>query len=179
MAFWKKKKEVELPELPPLPSPPRVAPSEAEEAEEVQPLPTFPESPTQKGFAQAAIKEAVATEPEEVEEAEEVTAPATVEMEEEMLPSPPAEEREERVARIVSAAPKVRSADIYVKVDKFTSARKALESTQAKLEEISELLKVIRETKMREEQELAYLEKELSTTKAKVQEITENIFEKI
>lgn len=183
MAFWsKKKKEEGLPDLPPIPVPPQEneasSAQELEEFEEsdVHPLPTFPESPLQKGFSQAAIKEAVSTEPE-TEELKPSAQSRTLEMEEEIISAPPIEEFQE-VEEIKIKPAKIKN-DVYIKVDRFVSARKALENSQIKLEEISELLKTIRETKMREEQELTYLEKELSATKARVQEITENIFEKV
>src|SRR3989344_775480 len=69
--------------------------------------------------------------------------------------------------------------DVFVKIDRFYSAKKSLEATESKLEEIDELLKKIRETKMREEQELAAWEKEIATIKSRIKEVTDTIFEKI
>ena len=47
------------------------------------------------------------------------------------------------------------------------------------MEEIEELLHKIRETRMREEQELTAWEKEVAAVKSKVQEVSHNIFDKL
>jgi len=75
--------------------------------------------------------------------------------------------------------PKEKNNEIFVKIDKFYSAKKALNQTKSKIEEIDRLLNKIRETKMREEQELSAWEKDLSAVKARIKEVTESIFEKI
>ncbi len=72
-----------------------------------------------------------------------------------------------------------KNADVFVKLDKFYSARKALADVQQKLDEADELLRKIRETKMREEQELVAWEKELMTVKGRVNDINQNLFEKV
>jgi len=68
--------------------------------------------------------------------------------------------------------------DIFVKIDKFRTARKSLSEIKLKIEEVESLLRRIRETKMREEHELAGWETELNAIKAKIKDITQNIFEK-
>ncbi len=68
---------------------------------------------------------------------------------------------------------------VFIKIDKFRSARKSLEEINYRIEEISDLLKKIRETKLREEQELSSWEKEVETLKSRIQDVTENIFEKV
>ena len=50
---------------------------------------------------------------------------------------------------------------------------------EKKVTEIDELLRKIRETKLREEQELVGWEKELTSIKSNLQGVTENIFEKV
>ena len=162
--FWGKKEEKKsLPELPPLkhdftkgPAFPAVKPSEAERN-----LPSFPE-PMQKGFSQAAIKEAVRESEETVPGVQE---PRTMEMEEWKPHKAP-------------SAPSPKKHDVYVKIDKFHSAKKSLESAKEKLEEIESVLRKIRETKVREEHELSSWEKELSAIKARIHDVTENIFER-
>ena len=72
-----------------------------------------------------------------------------------------------------------KSEEVYVKIDRFHSARKALNSARDKLKEIDESMRKIRETRLREEQELAFWEKEISNIKTKVEDVTKNIFEKI
>ncbi|MBS3065532.1 hypothetical protein J4229_00580 [Candidatus Pacearchaeota archaeon] len=72
-----------------------------------------------------------------------------------------------------------RTEDVYVKIDRFHSARKALNSAREKLKEIEESMKKIRETRMREEQELSSWENEIQSIKTKVEDVTKNIFEKV
>jgi len=69
--------------------------------------------------------------------------------------------------------------DVYVKIDKFHSARKSLNLARTKLDEIDEVMRKIRETRMREEQELASWEKDIDSVKTKVEDVTKNIFEKV
>ena len=69
--------------------------------------------------------------------------------------------------------------DVFVRIDKFHTARKSLSEIQNKLNDIDELVRRIRDTKLKEEQELANWEKELMQIKSKVQTVTENIFEKV
>jgi hypothetical protein len=75
--------------------------------------------------------------------------------------------------------PGSKRSNIFVKINKFNSAKRALADIEDKLKDIDGLLKKIRETKMREEQELDSWEKEVNTVKARIQEVTDNIFEKI
>jgi len=168
-------------------------------------LPSFPDSPIKKGFSQAAIKDAVSN-PEEVQPNEpNQSSIKTIEMEvdEEASPSissksqksskasalklgpPPEEDKKESEAEEMESIPmpsqgkkKPGSADIFVKIEKFHSAKKTLESAEHQIDLMDDLLKKIRETKLREEQELAAWEKEISSTKAKIQNVTETIFEK-
>ncbi len=71
------------------------------------------------------------------------------------------------------------SPDVFVKIDKFRSARKTFSEVKSKLSEIDDLIKKIRETKMREEQELNAWEKDVMQIKARVQDVSEDIFEKV
>ncbi len=49
---------------------------------------------------------------------------------------------------------------------------------QEKMEDIDELVKKIREVKMREEQELGSWENDLINIKSRIKDVSENIFEK-
>ena len=69
--------------------------------------------------------------------------------------------------------------DVFVKIDKFHSARRALSEIKGKLHDIDELIKKIRETKLREEQELANWERDVMHIKSRVESVNENIFEKV
>jgi hypothetical protein len=175
--FSDKKEENRLPDLPPLiPAPGELPPLPAKPTEEMpelperHPLPSFPDNAAKKGFAQAAIKEAVKEEkPEE----------NTVEMEEWQPSVPPMKKPIEPISLPAPTPTVSKEANVFVNISRFHSAKKALETTKDKLEDIDKLLKRIREIKMREEQELSSWEKELTTIRARITEVTENIFEKM
>ncbi len=203
--FWHKKEEGHgLPELPPV----RIisatefddtAPHEdshEDEFVEKHGLPSFPDSPIHKGFSQAAIKDAISSQGIDERESSSDRMFKTVEIEhswpsQPSIPSmpthltiPPAMHTMDRapVDRTYlrdSGASETRTKDVFVRIDKFYAARKALETTRDKLNEIDELLRKIRETKMREEQELNGWEKELAEIKSRIVDVSENIFEKI
>ncbi|MBX4196367.1 hypothetical protein KW805_02150 [Candidatus Pacearchaeota archaeon] len=197
--FWDKKDERKsLPDLPPLKIMQqsgveiRPIPSEDDEPVEKHNLPSFPDSPMRQGFSQAAIKDAVDAEAEE--DSSDQRQFKTVEMEE-WSANPPStfepkqearEEREEREEQMEEPEPlptfqkpTQRNQDVFIKIEKFHSARRSLEDTKEKLKAIDDLLKKIREIKMREEQELAGWEKELLGIKSRVQDVNQNIFEKL
>ncbi|MCX8159086.1 MAG: hypothetical protein N3D20_02240 [Candidatus Pacearchaeota archaeon] len=165
--FWTKKEEKQLPDLPPL----KPTFLSEEPKKEAQPLPSFPDVPLKKGFFQTATKEAVT-------EKEYPTYPDTIPANEET-------EADIMIEKAFKSHPDVLSRtkgkleDVYVKIDRFHSARKALEHARSKIEEMDILLKKIREVRMREEQELSSWEKEVSSVKNKIEEITRNIFDKI
>lgn len=200
--FWKKKEDEKqtLPDLPPtrpvfnaMPLPPEKP--EAREMPEKHALPTFPSSSTDSKFSEAAIKEAVEENekpeeekadvfPEPPEEEEKAAVPITKFPEKPVKrPLPVIQELKEnqspprRIKEFTPGAQK--SEDIYVKIDKFHSARKSLTAARQKLHEIDDLLRKIRETKLREEQELHSWEKEIEEVKAKIEDVTNNIFEKV
>jgi len=179
--FWDRGEKSELPDLPSIR--PVLEGSAPEKEEEKQPekLPTFPESPIKKGFSQAAIKEAV-KESELPELPKKEEKPTTIELPEiSLMPK-----AKEEISPALPPVPKTlttptapKTAHVFVQISKFHSAHKSLTTAQEKLEEIDSLLKRIRETRMREEQELSAWEKELASVKSKIQGVTENIFEKM
>lgn len=197
--FWNKKEDKSgLPDLPPLPAnmsvrmdsnskpevmkvPPIAEEVEDEEKEDMENLekhnlPSFPDSPIEKGFSQSAIKDAVKT--EMVHELPEPPIPAQdkkfkIVEEEEWTPRKPAILEEDEMP-ITSK----KRGDVFVKIDKFYSAKKSINAAKIKLDEIDELLKRIRDTKLREDQELTSWEKEVGALKSKLQDVETNIFEK-
>jgi len=70
------------------------------------------------------------------------------------------------------------SGDVFVKIDKFHSARRSLADVEDKLDEISSLLTKIREVKLREEQEITGWEKDMDSLKTRLSNLTVDIFEK-
>lgn len=197
--FWDKKDDSSgLPDLPPLKEPPRWNVEEdSEESFEKNTLPRFPDSPSHNSFSQAAIKDAISDEKEISDEKVKQSEFKTMEMEEwnpktiereavpelpiqrNVLPEPPKSIQAEDQLRKPFLNSSQAGNDIFVKIEKFRNVRKALNETKDKLEEIDELLKKIREVKMREEQELTSWEKEISNSKARIQQITSEIFEKV
>jgi len=165
-------------------------------------LPSFPDSPTHNKFSQVAIKEAVSDrdEAEFSGELKERRRPRVVEMEEWHHPghemshgehdysggekAPELDEPEEvkEIApstRHKKVVREERGSDIFVKLEKFRSARKSLEEISEKLEEIDDMIKKIREVKLREDQELGKWEKDITHVKGRITEVNENIFEKV
>jgi hypothetical protein len=195
MFFKKKEDKKALPDLPVAPSLPLpkfpTAPLKpvANDGEEFSQSSTIPEL---KKASPGSIKVDVEDEPE-LPEAPEIKKFKAVEMEE-WSPDNEEPEKPVRIGKInkipemddipvVREPPRKigndRSSDIFVKLDKFRNARRALEEIKIRSEEIESLLKKIRETKLREEQELAGWEKEINNVKARVQDISSNIFEKV
>lgn len=74
---------------------------------------------------------------------------------------------------------KTKNEEVFVKLDKFQSARKALTLAQEQIQDITNTLKRIRELKLREEQECASWEKEVIATKTKIEEINKALFDKL
>lgn len=199
--FWNKKGEDKkglLPELPPMnvnvhrpeiqsvrsfPAPPE------EENTTGNKLPAFPESAAHDKFSQVIIKEAVRDEsmpafPSEkdksfkhdIEEAEEKEWTPSTEPEEHEVPeTKPAYKRLDEPARIVKEDKK----EIFVKLEKFRSAKKALGAISKNIEEMEILIKKIRETKMREDQEFTNWESNIESLKARIENVREDIFERI
>lgn len=176
--FWNKKEsKASLPDLPLL-DPKLLIMNNSEETNseesdehdvENHPLPSFPDSPTNKGFSQIAIKEAI-------ESSESIEEPKIHEIESEMSvslpkPAPTKQYQFEQISQSGS--------NVFVKIDKFNSARKAIMSAQEKIADIDRMLKKIRETRMREEQELTAWEKEVENAKMRIEEASKNLFDKL
>ena len=225
--LWGKKDDKRLlPDLPPMRNPTFLADNEGsfehinedslgdEYSMEKNELPSFPDSLNDKGFSQAAIKDAVSSDEEVIPGNNPIRDSGgnkfqTIEMDE-WAPSMKKEDSTQDMdsvidnnamqnkSKILSKSNKkleeptmgdysnVRvpmrprtNSDIFVKLDKFYSARKALEAAKEKLDEIDNLLRKIRETKMREEQELSGWEKDIVEAKARVREVNEALFDKV
>jgi hypothetical protein len=167
-------------------------------------LPSFPDSPIKKGFSQTAIKDAINPPMDNEEETANAKSPEyfkTTEFTElpekpiqrqmpkpfpmqSIKPLPPIRQMQAQMPMPITQMPKPQKpenkrSDIFIKIDRFYSAKRALDSTKLKLNEIDDMLKKIREVKLREDQELVFWEKEVSSLKSRIKEITENIFEKV
>jgi hypothetical protein len=202
--FWDKKTDEKrhlLPELPPLnvnihrPEIQSVnsfpAPPEEEDSMAGNKLPAFPESAAHDKFSQVAIKEAIRDErgPEFPSEREKSFRQSLEEAEtEEWAPTtrPPEQERPIHEMKVpykkLEEAPKLmkeEKKEIFVKIDKFRSAKKSLNLIAKNIEEMEALIKKIRETKMREDQEFANWENTVDSLKARIENVREDIFERI
>lgn len=177
-----------------------------DEGQETHVLPAFPDSPTHNRFSQVAIKAAVSDNKEDIfnELPKESKNIKVVEMEEWHHPKHEVdhfeepdysgghgavhepEEAPEPEHGIVSFPDPSRrvskdkgGSDVFVKLEKFRSARKSLDEISDKLEEIDLMIKKIREVKLREDQELSRWEKDITHVKARISDVNENIFEKV
>lgn len=203
MFFEKKEDNRKLPDLP-APRYPARSQGFGVREEEDNILPAFPDSPSGNKFSEAAIKDAVGSEESKIglppsQDGEEGSS--LVEMEEwepshlksdnsnfpieaehnesyhekARIEPPPVSRHAVRERENKVPVP----SDVFVKIDKFHSARRALGEIKGKLSDIDELIKKIRETKIREEQELANWEKDVMHIKSRVENVNENIFEKV
>ncbi len=192
--FWKKKKEEMngLPDIPLVPSSQQMQmdmyPEQVEDTAiyeenpgEIHSLPSFPDSPMKRGFSQSMIKNAI-----ENEEAEE-NLPALPSFSQEQMPQ--LNQSQGKVVEMEEWTPSQRSPQInqrrfptdkkpiFIRLDKFQAARESLETIKEKLTEMDELLKVIKEVKMKEDQEITNWEREIETIKARLNSITSDIFD--
>lgn len=197
--FGKKDEKKGLPELPPsnlqdFPIHPKPIPSFNTESSpddiEKHALPTFPDSPSSKGFSQTAIKDAVSSDKYSESDLQPIIPkiPKAPQIKTNSAPEEETEEDEDnddeaeeiksesKPVKISSSSNK--EENVFVRLDKFHSSRRALNETKTRLEDIDSLLKKIREIKQREEQELSAWEKEVTELKAKIQSIRENIFDR-
>ncbi|MEK6928607.1 MAG: hypothetical protein AABW65_01470 [Nanoarchaeota archaeon] len=187
--FWNKKEEKKnLPDLPAEPifnnslSPPK---KENHNSPENHALPSFPDSPMEQGFSQSAIKNAIANdEPPEINEVEDTEIPKikksfkTVEISD-SFPQPSKIEEPNKNLVPSPSYQHPKSQEIYIKIDKYRSVKIALNEIKTQLEDIDDLLKKIRETKLREEQELSSWEKSIVSVKSRIKDVNDNIFEKL
>ncbi|MEK6855543.1 MAG: hypothetical protein AABX66_00115 [Nanoarchaeota archaeon] len=174
--FWdKKENKGELPDLPPLKPELTTLPVKETDEEDNEsdfsidkhPLPSFPDSPTKKGFSQSAIKDAVDNQESRENEVKELESDSSAQF----LPPPQVQK--------IQMSKSSSNSNVFVKIDKFNSARKALSAAQQKVQDIDKMLKKIREARMREEQELTAWEKEVESAKTQIEEASKNLFEKL
>lgn len=189
-----------LPDLPPVRS--NLADRQADD--DSSSLPAFPDSPSHNAFAQAVIKDAVGgaggignppggVKDVKVVEMEEWN-PGSVETPDDFMEpeAPPEPEPEPEVeAKPIAPPPPPRqrveapmrggvgNKDVFVKIEQFHMAKKSLFDLKDKLDEIDELINKIRETKLREEQEITAWERDIAHAKLRIKEVSESIFEKV
>lgn len=165
-----------------------------EEDESIHMLPSFPDSPMDKGFSQSAIKDAVTTNDDHLPELPDFEDSDEVIPSRDRIKSNAMEMREwepsHRFNRDNAERSKIKphynedmqrgidsKKQIFVKLEKFQSARNSLEIIREKLDEVEELLKTIREVKKKEDEEISLWEREMDYIKTRINSITNDIFE--
>jgi hypothetical protein len=201
--FWNKKDDKKgLPDLPPSKMPVNADLlrdlQKANEPLSLKELPTFPEAPSERVPSETAIKEVIEEPPAETAPAEKLSLPKIIEQPEDLeeaigqkqtiktiemdewtpesdapLGEPPAEKPK---VKEQAYKPEKKGGDVFVKIDRFNTARRSLNSIKQKIEEMDVLLKKIRDVKLREEQEIASWEKDVATLKSRLQDINDNVF---
>lgn len=69
--------------------------------------------------------------------------------------------------------------DVFVKIEKFYSAKKSLDAIKEQIDQIDDILKKIKDVKLKEERELSIWEKEIALVKSRIQNVNQTIFEKL
>ncbi|MEK6909004.1 MAG: hypothetical protein AABX23_03055 [Nanoarchaeota archaeon] len=194
--FGKKKENGgELPDLPMSGAPSMrdyqrtmLPPIESQQDSEVHGLPSFPDSLMNKGFSQSMIKSAVEDEdknlpelPEWDQESIQAKPVRTMELDEW---TPRASPQRQQNKQMMSESLKMSSNQqindkrpIFVKLDKFKEARESLVKISEKLDQMDELLKMIKDLKSKEDEEINSWEKDIESIKARILFINKEIFE--
>ncbi len=169
------------------------------EIEEIHALPSFPDSPMKRGFSQSAIKSAIG-EPDEEESSEMkewrakvpsanlpsiISAPknnSTIEMDEwtpdTMLP-PKSEMRLPPPPMSMQIPSSIRDSKrpLFVKLDKFREAKDSLTRVSEKLTQMDELLKMIKDVKSKEDEEINSWIRDMENIKSRIALVNKEIFE--
>lgn len=173
-------------------------PIEAPQEEEIHGLPSFPDSLMKKGFSQTMIKSAVEDEdkslpelPEWTQENERPQMPQmsrpvrTVELDE-WTPkaSPQTQQRrpaQTQVSEDLRTPPVSNQMNdkrpIFVKLERFKEARDSLVKISEKLNQMDELLKMIKDLKTKEDEEISNWEKDIENIKSRISSVNREIFE--
>jgi len=195
--FGIKKKNMsgELPELPASSAPSMrdyertmLPPIESQDSE-VHGLPSFPDSLMNKGFSQSMIKSAVEDEDKNLPELPEwneqpIQSKPVRTMELNEWPSnsaPPLRQNRSPMREpIRMSLPTPQAGEkrpIFIKLDKFKEARDSLITISEKLDQMDELLRMIKEVKAKEDAEITDWEKDIESIKARILFINREIFE--
>lgn len=182
--FWdKKKKESMLPDLPSNSRPtlpgyrklPEL-PTSSTDRNATNQLPSFPDSPMKSGFSQSAIKDAIAAEEDAASKIKDDDDEEDMEKQYKMV-----EIKEWSPKTPQMAPPKkiMETKPIYVRLDKFQAAKKTIDEVRSMLADSENLLKKIREVKLREDQELTAWEREMQLMRARLNNVADDIFERM
>ena len=170
-------------------------PIEASQDEEIHGLPSFPDSLMKKGFSQTMIKSAVEDEDKSLPELPEwnqenerlqMSRPVrTVELDE-WTPkaSPQTPQRKQMQAPVSEDLRRPPASNqtndkrqIFVKLERFKEARDSLVKISEKLNQMDELLKMIKDLKSKEDEEISNWEKDIENIKSRISSVNREIFE--
>ncbi len=154
-------------------------------------LPSFPDSLMNKGFSQSMIKSAVEDEdknlpelPEWNQESERppITRPVkTVELEEwspkSNISQRPPRNSESESLRVSPSNQMNERRPLFIKLEKFKEARDSLIKISEKLNQMDELLKMIKDLKTKEDEEITSWEKDIENIKTRISSVNREIFE--
>lgn len=175
--FRKKRQEIPLeqrvPQLPALP-PEQEFP---EETRNLEPLPSFPISNIGKTLSQTTIKEAVTRPDAELTDSKK---PMTKEIEGMQLSQfMPSKEKnsfemsdwgQPHQTRIKKTEP------LFIQLDKFENTIATFNQIKLQINEIESVLRMIKDSKSKEEEKLAQWEKEIMNMKTRLEQIDQEIF---
>ncbi len=178
MQLFKKKKEdakglFELPELPGFPEMREIKEALKPREEAIPPLPALPSASQYPVQAQQLQRPDI----RKTEEIGSMSAPLTREIMPVQMPRPSYQtqgENEEQVQR----GSKQRE-PIFVKIDKFNDALNNFEAIKQKISEIDSLLKKVKETRTKEQEEIDSWEREVEEIMSKVNNIDQKLFNKL
>lgn len=154
--------------------------------DEVNGLPSFPDSLMNKGFSQSMIKSAVEDEDKELPELPEwneepiQTKPVrTMEVDAWNPRSMPKQNKGSMTdsLRASTNSQMNEKRPIFVKLEKFKEARDSLIKISEKLEQMDELLLMIKDLKAKEDEEINSWEKDIENIKSRILFINKEIFE--
>lgn len=161
--FWDKKDRKDgLPDLPALKMP-KFPEERKEERNSLPDLPSFSSNPLPREH-----------------DTEKATSRVIEEEDEESLENPaiPHWAPEQMKQEPQEIMPETRG-NIFVKLERFQTAKKTIYTIEQKIGEIDSTLKKIRETRMREEQELTTWEREVAELKTRIESVSKSLFEKL
>tara|TARA_Y100000310_G_C20629414_1_gene787778 strand:- start:319 stop:921 length:603 start_codon:yes stop_codon:yes gene_type:complete len=157
------------------------------ENEPIHNLPSFPDSPMKEGFSQSAIIDAVASPENKIVQNHELpNLPSEINPHNMPHQDSRTTELEEWKPQSIQtpmnlpqiSTPKVDpNKPIFIKLSNFKEAKESIDIIKEKLKEMDNLLKIIKDVKVKESQELLEWEKETEKIKARINAIQTGFFE--
>ena len=102
--------------------------------------------------------------------------------EEPLAPMPPLEQsrmHQDYIPSEHNSSTTSKKEPVFVRIDKFQSAKESLDKIQSKVAEMESMLREIRELKRKEDAEIASWEREMEIIKGRMETINQDIFSKI